>query len=513
MQRSQSVVQKLLQQFKLNQKLYNPKPMTMAEGAESAQQLTDKDLDPYFDIETETQHEISLLLNIAQPNGKPLPVGEFTERQIAKCYQQVTGVGPCAITLMGPRDALLEFDKRIDVIGSSMLVHGSTEWGGEVVSINCLLAKKPQLIRLFNEREESMRKQQEMEKQKETFQREKEQYEKHLGRVVEQMTKKLGQLEKKMDEEVPRISSGMVTPPMLSPRTEVQQLVMTPGLPLFSGTEPTPRDEGTYDQWKFQVKGMRSSCPEHSVRSALITSVRGEASELVGFVGFNAPLEQILAAMEKRFGKRATTDRLQQEFYQLQQDKGEKIQHFAGRLEKAFKKLQEVFPERYQEAQLKERLFHGVNQQTRDSMRYLYDREDTSYETLLAAIKEAETEWLESKNTIRVKSAVVTEQTEIEELREKLEKLTATVKSSNLKKEKKGSPKTSPRKEEGRKSKGPATTAAGPFRPDQKPMQCYKCEGWGHGWRECATKGNVNWGRIHGESAPKEDKAPDVPRQ
>ena len=85
-------------------------------------------------------------------------------------------------------------------------------------------------------------------------------------------------------------------------------------------------------------------------------------------------------------------DRLQQDFYQLQQEKGEKVQHFAGRLEKAFKKLQEAFPKRNQRNQLKEHLFHSVNQQTRDSMRYLYDRESTMYEVLLAAMKKAETE-------------------------------------------------------------------------------------------------------------------------
>ena len=94
--------------------------------------------------------------------------------------------------------------------------------------------------------------------------------------------------------------------------------MMAPGLPHFSGTEPTPRDEGTYDQWKYQ--GMRATCPDSAVRSALITSLCGEASELVGFVGFNAPMSVILEAIDKRFGKRATTDRLQQEFFQLQQE-------------------------------------------------------------------------------------------------------------------------------------------------------------------------------------------------
>ena len=132
------------------------------------------------------------------------------------------------------------------------------------------------------------------------------------------------------------IPQGIVTPPLGSPLQEVQQLVMAPGLPLFFGSKPTPCDEGTYDQWKFQVKGMHSSCSESAVRSVLITSVRGEASELVGFIGLSAPLLTILEAIDKWFGKKSTADHLQQEFFQLQQEKGERIHHFASQLERAF---------------------------------------------------------------------------------------------------------------------------------------------------------------------------------
>ena len=120
------------------------------------------------------------------------------------------------------------------------------------------------------------------------------------------------------------------------------------------------------------------------------------------------------------------------------------------------------------------------------------------------------------KGQIRVKAAtVVDRKDEIEELRKKLDQLTATVKSNSFKgarpkKEQKGSPSTSkpnsPRKKEDprRNLKGPATTSAGPFKPGQSNFQCHKCRGWGHGWRECATKGNVDWARIHRESKPKE---------
>ena len=55
-------------------------------------------------------------------------------------------------------------------------------------------------------------------------------------------------------------------------------------------------------------------------------------------------------------------------------------------------------------------------------MRFLYMKETTTYDTLLAAIKEAEIEWLESKGQIRMKLAtVVDRKDEIEELQKKLD--------------------------------------------------------------------------------------------
>ena len=134
------------------------------------------------------------------------------------------------------------------------------------------------------------------------------------------------------------------------------------------------------------------------------------------------------------------------------------------------------------------------------------------------AIKEAEIEWLESKSQIRMKSAtVIDREDEIDKIRKKLDLLVATMKSNNFKgmktkKERRdslsGSKANSPRKKEDlrRNLKGPATTSAGPFKPEDSNFQCHKCGGWGHGWKECAMKGNVDWARIHGESEPKENE-------
>ena len=463
----------------------------------------------YHDVD---ENELSMLLRVHQNNGRALPIGSFTERKISQVVQGATGVTPVALTLLGPNEVLLEFEKETSVVGVGIAMHAMSDWDDFKVRTHCIMAKCDSLINMCHEQELA-------EREKQMLQEEKQKYQNQLGQVVEKIGSQIEQLDRKIEVEGPPIPTGIVTPLLGSPRPEIQQLVMAPGLPHFSGTEPTPRDEGTYDQWKFQVRGMRAACPDSMVRGALITSLQGEASELLGFVGFNAPMSVILEAMDKRFGKKATTDRLQQEFFQLQQERGERIQHFASRLERAFKKLQDAFPGRYQEEHLKERLFHGVNQQTRDSMRFLYSKTSTTYDTLLSAIKEAEIEWLESRGQARMKSAnIIDRSDEIEELRKRLDRITATMKSSNfkvskLKKERKESPlgsgSNSPRnkKEDIRKNlRGPITSAAGPFKPDQSTFQCHKCGGWGHGWRECATKGNVDWARIRGESEPKENK-------
>ena len=79
-------------------------------------------------------------------------------------------------------------------------------------------------------------------------------------------------------------------------------------------------------------------------------------------------------------------------------------------------------------------------------MRYIYDKKSTTYEVLLTAIKDAETEWMEAKGQFRMKSLVVPERLELNGLKEWLDKLQVTVKSATARKEKekKRTGKTSP---------------------------------------------------------------------
>ena len=187
-------------------------------------------------------------------------------------------------------------------------------------------------------------------------------------------------------------------------------------------------------------------------------------------------------------------------------------------MELIYRQLHDKLTGRFDEQQLKDGLFYGVSQSLRDSSRYLYKDPTVTYQALLKAIEEMESEYGEGRATVRAKSATVAEDTGIAGLKEKIEARTTVVKSSNIvstgmkplgsPKPKHGNfhkfqqkdgtiPSNSPLK-----GKGPITSAAGPFKEGQKPIQCYNCGGWGHGWRNCPTTGNVDWRSLNRAKPP-----------
>ena len=65
-----------------------------------------------------------------------------------------------------------------------------------------------------------------------------------------------------------------------------------------------------------------------------------------------------------------------------------------------------------------------------------------------------------------------------------------------------------------RKGKGPVALAGGPFKPGQKPLQCYKCGGWDHTYKECASQGGIDWRGLNGAVPSLEkEKGPEIPKQ
>ena len=472
--------------------------------------------------ETEIEmHELSMMVTITDLEGEVLPPGCITITNVARLLQERTGVLPFEISVLNERNVLLEFERAAPVIEISRGLHGRGSWGEIEVDIGCVLSGKVSLMNMFQEKRERAREKEEFCTQVHDIKKDQEGYQTQLTEVVQALQDRIKLVEQQSRETVtnrinPSLGSRGV--PQVNALGQLEYKVgKPPELPYFSGTDPTPREEGSFEQWIFQVRGSKANHTEDAIRSGIINSVRGEARDLVEYIGFAAPLETILTRLEGRFHKTRSTDRLQYEFFQLGQEKGEGVQQYAGRLENQYKKLKLAFPERYGDAQLKERLFFGMIAGLRNATRYVYKQSEANYEALLKAAKEAELEFTESKTVnVRAKAVGLMEKGEnpkIQELNNRIENLTASLKANNLAKNngKTSSAPSSPMKHFHTGSGGPKDKKNEQRERDQapenrKPMQCYKCGGWGHGWKDCPSPGNVDWRKWKKNFPPREEK-------
>ena len=144
-------------------------------------------------------------------------------------------------------------------------------------------------------------------------------------------------------------------------------------------------------------------------------------------------------------------------------------------------------------------------------------KEDVGYEEFLATVYEAETEGTEGK-ILNVKAKAIM----VEKVVEKKEptnlprsKTIDRVIGYNYEKHYDGKCKTKeidgilfPKKKEmfqnspKKAFQGSPRKGKGVPKSGQKPIKCYRYDGWGHGWKECPTLENLNWRELVGAVVP-----------
>ena len=148
-----------------------------------------------------------------------------------------------------------------------------------------------------------------------------------------------------------------------------------------------------------------------------------------------------------------------------------------------------------------------MHQHLKDSIRFCYKKEETTYEELFCETVKAEKEKVpETKITsLKAKSAIVEpavakeDNAGIQDLRQKIDALTTAVKLSTFGGARPKQPGNGGTPQKGKdknrmngspyKGQDPTITSAGPFKSGQKHFQCYHCGGWGHSYKQCPSQG------------------------
>ena len=200
----------------------------------------------------------------------------------------------------------------------------------------------------------------------------------------------------------------------------------------------------------------------------------------------------MINCLESKFARAETDDCLLQEFHRMQQGSNERVLDYGSKLECKFPFLQERFPGRYEDSQLHDHFFSSVNNRTRDAIRHKHDKPVSTFNELLNAAMKAEAEI--PNRVVCAKAINATDDTnpdnEITSIQKQLTSMTEILKSAHFQgKNQKGKGGATAKAKEAREGlKGPETSSAGPFKKGKPPLQCYRCMGWGHYARNCASK-------------------------
>ena len=139
--------------------------------------------------------------------------------------------------------------------------------------------------------------------------------------------------------------------------------------------------------------------------------------------------------MTKEYAGVASSDVIFKEFYQLKQEKNERVQVFSVRIREALDRLTIRFPGRIkpdeEDKTLCDRLFYGMKGELKNGVRHLYGSPDITIGELLNKARRVKLEDNETKGPVKVqtKGATLGETSPLTKLQQQVAQLTTLVKS------------------------------------------------------------------------------------
>ena len=223
---------------------------------------------------------LSILVKVTKVNGESLPYGEVSTGLVEEIFQNSVGIVPLDVLILNDQDALVDLIEGTAVTEIAMAVHGEGRWRDQDIRVGCVIAGRESLISIEKEREEHRMQREELERDRqELLERERESrmtvqeeslriknefanYQLHMNDLTSRVQEQLSLLEtvcKDFEDEVQRKKRRSS---LKYPDDRIDKL---PVFPLFSGVEPTPKDECGIETFLFQVRGARKNLTDQAV--------------------------------------------------------------------------------------------------------------------------------------------------------------------------------------------------------------------------------------------------------
>ena len=182
-----------------------------------------------------------------------------------------------------------------------------------------------------------------------------------------------------------------------------------PRLPPFSGTDPVPKGEISFAQWKNDVNIYRAHTKPDLMTEAVRNSLRGQAADSVLSLG-ESNLDDILKELNVLYGVSFTFSMLEKAFCNIVQDKGESVASYASKLSSAFSKMEAASNSKItaqeKDRRLRDHFFEGLQKSIQSRLQFMMYQDTSTYADLRVAARTVE-ESDRSTSTIRLKTASV----------------------------------------------------------------------------------------------------------
>ena len=177
-------------------------------------------------------------------------------------------------------------------------------------------------------------------------------------------------------------------------KTEVTHLDK-PFVKSFSGIDPTPKNESTFEEWRLETQYLMDSSvyPAYIVNQAIRNSLRGQARKVLVTLDAKATPKEIKEKLECIFGNVATGESVLQEFYNAVQKDNESVTLWSIRLEEIYQKAKEKghVSDSQKDKMLKNKFWRGLRStELKNATRVHFEKDKVGFEMLRTKVRAAE---------------------------------------------------------------------------------------------------------------------------
>ena len=190
---------------------------------------------------------------------------------------------------MNDVDSVVEFGKGARMFEVAQQLQVLNVWDHYQVEVGTILATKSLLVDIVQEQDRVRREAQRVNQ----FNKQLILEEKHYKANIQDLLTHFGQQIQQIEVTSSKISSltcppspGSMEIPEVEPKMRTKLPFKTPTLTKFSRIEPVAKGEGSYEQFKFQIKGYRKTYDDEAIKAGMIGSVTDNVRDYLDFFWF-----------------------------------------------------------------------------------------------------------------------------------------------------------------------------------------------------------------------------------